>query len=181
MPAPERWQAFAALCKQTLAPTVGGLWTDPGGFMNVILSQGYDSARHLEAIGSELWPDVVERLASAPDEAVVPLIDLAGEWASLAEGAPMLDVTPSDEQRRAAEVVVEQIVAALREPLVASPGLTVRARRLLGSRVPADIQVPADFELLSRDEWDPDARERQQDGLQELAARWATENPSAVL
>ncbi len=178
---PERWQAFAALCKETLAPNVGGLWTDPAGFMKAILSQGYDSAEHLEAIGTELWGDVVERLATAPDQAIISLVDLAGEWASLAAGAAILDVNPNEEQRRAADAVAEQMIATLHDRLAASPGLAIRARQQLGSRMPADIQVPTDFDVLARDEWEEQARQAQQRDLEALATRWAAEAPSTVL
>lgn len=120
---------------------VSGNWTDPGTPNTITLSQGIDSAENLAQLIS-LWDQVAavldaadgqESFGGCPPIALVSLLDLATTWLRLGEGFATGQAEPTAEQKRLGAEGGGHILATLHPLLQASPGLALRARRMLDS------------------------------------------------
>jgi hypothetical protein len=134
----ERWMTAAEMLSAIFTTEVSGTWPDPGAPDTVTISQGIDSAAHLERL-IDLW-DRAAGIVNAdgeagqpqcPPEALAVLVDLAGEWMTLGSASAPSDMEVSAEQSRAGTRGGRRILESLRSAVQAVPGLAIRAQRLI--------------------------------------------------
>ncbi|WP_338671797.1 hypothetical protein V1460_02260 [Streptomyces sp. SCSIO 30461] len=135
------WAVATEMLASIFTVEVSGNWTDPGAPNTVTMSRGIDRAENLAQLIS-LWEQVAAVLDAAdewespygcPPSALVPLLDLALTWLRLGEGHATGHAGPSDEQKRLGVEGGSRILATLYPLLQASPGLVLRAQRMLDS------------------------------------------------
>ncbi|GHG37011.1 hypothetical protein [Streptomyces zaomyceticus] len=159
---PADWGVATEVLASIFSAETSGTWTDPGSPNTVTLARGVESAENLARLIS-LWDQVApvieeterqDGLNSAP-AAVVPLLDLAGSWVRLGAGFGPHNSEPSREQKNQGAKGGARMLATLHHLLQASPGLALRARRMLnaayartgdeGSNLPA-LDIDPDVE-----------------------------------
>ncbi|MGW8452778.1 hypothetical protein ACWGLO_14900 [Streptomyces niveus] len=135
------WAVVTEMLASIFTVEVSGNWTDPGAPNTVTWGRGIDTAKNLSQIIS-LWDQVAEVLDAegeresddgCPPSALVPLLGLALAWLRLGEGHATGHERTTDEQERLGVEGGGRILATLHPLLKASPGLALRARRMLDS------------------------------------------------
>ena len=133
-----RWMTAAEMLSAIFTTEVSGTWPDPGAPDTVTISQGIDSAAHLEHL-IDLWDRAAGTIngggeagqPQCPPQALAVLVDLAGEWMRLGSASAPSDMEVSAEQRRAGTRGGRTILESLRPAVQAVPGLAIRAQRLI--------------------------------------------------
>ncbi|GLF95574.1 hypothetical protein [Streptomyces yaizuensis] len=166
--APSEWAVATEILASVFAVETSGTWTDPKDRNTLTLAQGIESAENLARLIS-LWDQVApvltgsqgrEDLKNAPS-AVIPLLDLAGAWVRLGEGFAPRNAEPSEVQQSQGAKGGARILGTLNPLLQDSPGLALRARRMLSAayvrRDDADSRIPVPDvhpDLESFTDWD---------------------------
>jgi hypothetical protein len=60
--------------------------------MSITFAMGVESPQDMEVLERELWPELDSRLASAPENAILPLIQMASDWFGVAAGVGAMDI-----------------------------------------------------------------------------------------
>jgi hypothetical protein len=183
-PHPKRWATASELMGAVFSVEVRGTWTDPGAPDTVTWSQGVDTPEHLHRLVS-LW-DRAEHVLTAhrdtdrrcPPQALVPLVDLAGDWLRLAGGFTSGHNSPNAAQIAAGEVGGRKILESLRADLQSVPGLALRAQHTIDDlswhdRVPSDPPAPFDIDPDLQDLFASQRHRRPEDYDAELEDRTA--------
>lgn len=131
------WLVATEALASVFTVEMSGNWLDPGSPDTVTLAQSIDSAEHLVQVIA-LWDQVASALQdgqvgmnTCPPRALVPLLELAGTWLSLGEGVGPGSGEPTAEQRKLGAEGGSRILTTLHPLLQASPGLALRAQRML--------------------------------------------------
>lgn len=140
-PDTERWMTAAAMLSAVFTIEVSGFWTDPGAPDTVTISRGVSSAAHLERL-IDLWDRAAQIISAkdepdrprCPPEALAVLVDLAGEWMRLGSGFAPNDIELRDRQIEAGARGGRAILESLRSAVQETPGLAIRAQRLLDEK-----------------------------------------------
>ncbi len=183
-PDPQEWVTATEVMASILSVEVQGTWTDPGAPDTVTWSQGVDSPDHLHRLVS-LW-DRVEHVMAAhrstdrrcPPQALVPLVDLAGNWLRLGAGFSPGHSSPNAEQIAAGELGGRKILESLRPDLQPAAGLALRAQHTIDDlswydHAPSDPPAPFDIDPDLQDLFAGHRRRRRQDYDAELQDRTA--------
>jgi len=179
-----RQVVWARLMVHVLSPTVTGAWAGLGSQPSGSLVEGIEHPSRLDAIRSELWPAVAERLDRLGPRPLAILIESLDDWLHIARGMEgPLGVRPSAEHRRSAgdfaEVMAADLTRAARFPAVQLRLL--KTGRMFGLR--SRVRPPAELRMLT---WKPWYRRAQNTGradrlLEQLGRSWASEDPDAVM
>jgi hypothetical protein len=178
-PTEPRWIVFTSLMESVLSPDATGTWGDPGQPLSLVLSDGVDHPDTLELVASELWPELDRRLGQAPDQAVIPMLNLLSDWVHVAQGGQVFQQPTTEAQQRAAKLAVSVMTATLEARARSAPGLAVRMRRVMSDRLKLHLKVDRDFDAITTDS--VEALQGKDPMLLSLAKRWTQQGPKTVL
>jgi hypothetical protein len=181
-PSGQRWQVVARLAESIVGPEARGTWSKPGEPMSITMATGVESAEDMEILGRELWPELASRLGSAPDAAMLPLVQMVSVWSSVAAGVSHMDIKITATQRATATHVADRIANDLARRAKSSPGLSVRLSAVIGNRAKMAVKIDPDFKLLASAGGGTKGWPAHRRRIGRLAKKWArTESATTLL
>jgi predicted DNA binding CopG/RHH family protein len=184
-PNPSRWRVWSRLLADVVSPDLGGNWPELGNARTVTVSGGVLSCQLMQEVVERIWPPVLSRLDTSPDEAVALVLDTLLEWARVAAGHPgPFGATVTDEMATCAREAGEKMLTGLVPRCQRSAGLSLRFNHVAGALGTAlallvDPELALLAEPLTR-EW-RDVQERKGGAIKDLVRTWAAEEPGTVI
>lgn len=180
-PSDQRWLVVTRLAESIVGPESRGSWTKPGDPMSITLAMAVESPQDMEMLERELWFELDSRLASAPDSAILPLIQMASDWLGVAAGVGAMDIKITASQRVTAKRIGNRIANDLARRANSSPGLSVRLTAVAGRRAKVAISIDPEFKLLASDGGWPRDLPAQRRHLLQVVKKWVRQESAITL
>jgi hypothetical protein len=149
--------------------------------MSITLAMAVESPQDMAMLERELWPELDSRLASAPDSAILPLIQMASDWLGVAAGVGAMDIKITASQRVTAKRIGNRIANDLARRANSSPGLSVRLTAVAGRRAKVAISVDPEFKLLASDGGWPRDLPAHRRRLLQVVKKWVRQESALTL